>query len=536
MKMHLRVFAARELQPRSLSVFLLFLSILGMASVLLRGATFGPALHWDSVNYIAIARNLLDGNGLMQAPWNLPYPLTDWPPLYPLLLAASSLFIFDPYDVAGYLNAAIFGLTVFISSKYMWPLLESRVLRLWGCLAIVLSVPLAWMAAYALSESLFILLAMVSMINVDKFLRRDKVVYLVWAATFAAMACMTRYLGVTIIAATVGLLVAKRGFWSMKGTGQGLMYVSVSSLPLLLWGGRNMMLGWPFFGGRPSGAPGIESIFGTAEALKELIAPAVPLSNSLPYKESLLTVGAFGILLLALAASLLYLLVTSGYSFASARDRVEWCRWSPVIVFGAYSLISFILYIWGLKGTFHGVQTRYFVPILLPLFITLIFAVDRLMCRRGKRVIFRTAVTISIVVWCLYSAFLNVKTIISENEFGVPHTLNSYIWHYSPTRRFLSDYQLTGKTIYSPSIAVIYLENGSADGYKMIHGKGAIRKALIESVEGDYFIFFNHQTCVDCKPSDYFRSPRLALVAELKDSLIFERVDSPPTEHRRYSP
>ena len=82
------------------------------------------ALDWDSVSYIAAARNLLDGNGFHT--FNRGDPYVWWPPLYPLLLAVASLEVFDPLAVAGPVNAVLFGLTIFVVARYLRRRLASR--------------------------------------------------------------------------------------------------------------------------------------------------------------------------------------------------------------------------------------------------------------------------------------------------------------------------------------------------------------------------------------------------------------------------
>ena len=142
-------------QPGCFRLLAIAFSALGAALILAREATYGVALFWDSIYYISVARNLLEGEGLTTL---FGHALTVWPPLYPMLLAVSSVFVFDPHDVAGPLNAIIFGATVFVVGQYLQQRLALKIIALWGCLAVVLSVPLAWMASWALSESLFILL------------------------------------------------------------------------------------------------------------------------------------------------------------------------------------------------------------------------------------------------------------------------------------------------------------------------------------------------------------------------------------------
>ena len=100
-------------------------AVLGVALVLAREATYGVMLTHDSINYVVAARNLLAGEGLTLYNGRV-YVVQ--PPLYPLLLAAASLGILDPYHVAGPVNAAVFGLTTFVVGQYLRTRLESRFL------------------------------------------------------------------------------------------------------------------------------------------------------------------------------------------------------------------------------------------------------------------------------------------------------------------------------------------------------------------------------------------------------------------------
>ena len=72
-------------RPDRFTLFLASLAVLGVVLVLLHEVTYGATLEWDSVTYIAVARNLLAGNGFVQ-PYDGNY-YTHWPPLFPGLLA-----------------------------------------------------------------------------------------------------------------------------------------------------------------------------------------------------------------------------------------------------------------------------------------------------------------------------------------------------------------------------------------------------------------------------------------------------------------
>ena len=64
------------------------IAALGGALVLGREFTYGVTLGTDSASFVAAARSLLAGGSLLDFAGR---PYVDWPPLYPLLLAAAGL-------------------------------------------------------------------------------------------------------------------------------------------------------------------------------------------------------------------------------------------------------------------------------------------------------------------------------------------------------------------------------------------------------------------------------------------------------------
>ena len=155
-------------RPDNFTLLLAFLGALGAALVLARQVNYGVGLTPDAVNYISVARSLLDGNGFTEFNGDSYY---GWPPLYPLLLAAASFGIFDPLTVAGPLNAALFGLAVFAVGMYLRTRLASRLLLLWCCLALALAWPLLGVAYFAWSEMSFILFSILALMTAERLLR-----------------------------------------------------------------------------------------------------------------------------------------------------------------------------------------------------------------------------------------------------------------------------------------------------------------------------------------------------------------------------
>ena len=228
-------FLARR-RPDRLTLLIAAIALLGVALALAREATYGVVLQIDSFAYIRAARDLLAGDG-----FSATGGYTTWPPLYPLLLATASLGVFDPYAVAGPLNAAIFGLTIFIVGQYLRHRMQSRFLALWACLALALSIPLATAASYAMTETPFILIVTLALILTDKFLADGKASSLFWAAAFCALAWLTRHIGVAA-AVFVGLLILLQRGAPLPQKAKRIAGLSlIVGLPAALWRLRNYL-------------------------------------------------------------------------------------------------------------------------------------------------------------------------------------------------------------------------------------------------------------------------------------------------------
>ena len=236
-KVRFPAWAADRRPDRFTLLLLVAAAVLGAGLVLLRQASYGPRMWWDAVNYITAARNLLAGHGLV----DLHGPLVGWPPLYPAMLAGGGLFGFDPYAVAGPLNAVLFGLTVLVAGWWLRHHLHSRFLWLWGCVSIALALPLAEIASEAMSEAAFILFVTLALTQIDAHLGGGKRASLIRAAMFSALACLTRYLGAAVILAVVPLLLAARVAPREK-LKRIAVYTLIAAAPVGLWMLRNYLL------------------------------------------------------------------------------------------------------------------------------------------------------------------------------------------------------------------------------------------------------------------------------------------------------
>src|SRR6185436_14554193 len=76
-------------------------------------ARYGAGVSSDSVKYMAVAQNILDGNGLYD---HRGWPLLSWPPLYSIILAGLAwLTRMDVFILAWYLNILLLGVNLILS-------------------------------------------------------------------------------------------------------------------------------------------------------------------------------------------------------------------------------------------------------------------------------------------------------------------------------------------------------------------------------------------------------------------------------------
>ena len=212
----------------------------------------------DSLYYISTARSLLNGEGLVA---HMPAvidvltggvttfeetaearPLTHWPPLYPISLAAIGLTGLDLFSGARYLNALLFGANVWLIGWLILREIGSTGWSLAASLAMITSPALLRIHSFAWSEPLFILLTTISLFLLIYHHRSNHLGLLILAGICSALAFLTRYIGVTVVLTGALVLVSFSGsdVWSrIKRT---VLYGAVACLPMALWLIRNYRL------------------------------------------------------------------------------------------------------------------------------------------------------------------------------------------------------------------------------------------------------------------------------------------------------
>ena len=228
-------------RPLRFALGLTLAAVLGAALVLLYQSTHGVQMVFlDSLTYLSVARNLLQGDGFVR--WSgQPFDAA-WPPGYPLLLALASLGRFDPVAVAGPFNAALHGVTIFAAGCWLRQRIASRFLVGWGCLVLAGAAPLLKMTAAMMSDYAFALCVTLSLSQLDLFLARGRGRHLAAAAAGTGVAALTRYAGLPLIAASLALLAWQPGISLRIKAVRAGAFTLLSLAPIGAWLYRNYRL------------------------------------------------------------------------------------------------------------------------------------------------------------------------------------------------------------------------------------------------------------------------------------------------------
>lgn len=248
---------------------------LAVANCLKVTSHWGVGVTTDSVRYIAAARHLASGAGLLTHEGGL---LVRHPPLYPAVLAALDRALsVDPLTSARLVGALLMGAVVYLAGLLMLGhLRRSPWLVFLSVALLAIAGPLFQVSTMAWSEPLFLTCALLCLLGIESYVRRGDARTLVFTAVAAALACLTRYVGGTLIlTGAVCILVLGRrspttrwkhtsvvllialvpvGLWLLRNALlTGTLVGARSESPLTLWGNVErtfaVTLGWFAYGG-----------------------------------------------------------------------------------------------------------------------------------------------------------------------------------------------------------------------------------------------------------------------------------------------
>ncbi|HWQ63915.1 MAG TPA: glycosyltransferase family 39 protein, partial [Methanospirillum sp.] len=245
------------------------------------GLTFqAPWIDWDASDYINVAENIVHGKGIVSG-WESDtihkfWPLTVWPPLYPILIAALMLVGFTSVNAAMWVQIlSLAGIVVV--SFYLGREIDSPLVGYLSAFLILWMSTLWELTRMALTEVPYIFFSIIGLFFLIRYLKSETSWYLLYAALFCGAGAVTRYMGVTLI--FTGLLILTIQPWKkpIAQLRQIGVFGIISFLPLCLVFMRNISSTGYFSGADRGGGSG--NIAGVAHDMANVI-----ISDLTPFK------------------------------------------------------------------------------------------------------------------------------------------------------------------------------------------------------------------------------------------------------------
>lgn len=228
--------------------------------VMLFATPHGIGVLPDSTVYFDAARNLANGRGLVVISGTSSQftPLVHYPPLYSSLLALALKAGITIETAARWLNASLFGANIFLvgyaiassAGKSFW-------LPVLGALLTLTAPDFLAIHSVAMTEPLYLALTLGGLLLLAGYLQNGRRSLLVMAAILIALSCLTRYVGLTTIAAaSIGIMLLERtenqGIrFALSLRSQSLrrrildvvIFVTICGLPEVVWSIGNRTAG-----------------------------------------------------------------------------------------------------------------------------------------------------------------------------------------------------------------------------------------------------------------------------------------------------
>jgi len=180
-------------------IFLAAISIAGSLLVYLATSHYGPGLSTDGARYLSTAENISRGDGIIDY---LGLPLINWPPLYPIILAAFNLLAgADVFIIGQVINIIAFGAVVWLGGIFFERSLpKNYTFAVIASLILVTSLPLIEVSANIASDPLFMVCVLLFLLAAQEYVRSRSRRSWWQMALLAIAACLLRYAGLALVA------------------------------------------------------------------------------------------------------------------------------------------------------------------------------------------------------------------------------------------------------------------------------------------------------------------------------------------------
>jgi hypothetical protein len=388
-----------------------------------------PGVTPDSVTYLAAAHGLLAGHGYVAVDGQ---PFVEFPPLYPTLVAVTTLGFIPAGQAARVIVALSFGVIVAVTGMLVQQGTASRRYAVVGAGAALVMPALLDVSLHIWSEPPFIAWVMLSLLAMVRYRRAPSTRNLLAVAALAALAALTRYIGVTIAASALLLVLGTQRRSLRRLSAHALLLTAVALGPLALWLLRNHALTGTFVGERyPATASLADVAMAAADTFTGWFLPA-----ALPMKVRFAALVAGGIGVIALVASAVP---------------------STILLFIATYTTALV--ITATRIAADPIDDRLLSPLAPPVIVLLLLATHAAVARwrrlpAGTAV--RVAVPVLVVGWLLVAAVASTRLARPHMDGNVAG-YEAARWRQSALIRYLQQGGLSGPLYSNDPFAIGYL-------------------------------------------------------------------------------
>ena len=514
---------------------------LGTSHILVRTASYGAAVGTDSTLFLSTAMSFLAGEGWRSS---MGGAMVEWPPLFPLLLAAGGWLGIELLEVGRLLNATAFGLTILAAGLYLRSHLQSRGLALVATGAIAASLPLSDLASNLLTEPIFVLFALLALMQLAAFRQRGGRTPLLWGAVCTALAALTRWPGVVLIGTGVLLLLVRRTPPLATRLQDVAVFAAISSLPLVgvLTYNRAIHETWT---GRDGGtgqslSAGLSQM---GDVFRKWVIPQDALDGLGYLLWTTTRLGVpdwFGSLLLATTG--LVVVAMAAVVVVSGRGGKDWAGapllgLEPALPFGVFAL-AYLLFIVAIVPftVYQPIYSRFLLPVHIPLLLAVAVLLDRFLSievagwKAAAKWGLASLVLLGILAHTGFSAQRNLRLTAQALESGyLDGTYNTAYWQHSAALNYTRNNRMDGK-IYSNNSFLVWFANRTVVYEKYwrlpyeLHDWTRALRQRIEEGEDVHIVWIK-----DDHGSDYFDYddrdlrllPGVKVMAESPDGVVF---------------
>ena len=501
---------------------IIVLAGLGTAHILVRTATYGAAVNADTTLHLSTALNFLAGEGWQDFTGS---KAIEWPPGFTLLLAAFDWIGIEPLAAGRWVNAIAFGLTILAAGLWLHSNLRSQWLTLAATAILAASLPLTHFASYCITEPLFVLFALLALIQLASFPNRKAAwTPLLLAAVFTALAALTRYVGVALIGTGVLVLLP------LARLRHTLVFGAISSLPLLAVLAYNWAVSQTLTGPRPgSGQSLLDSLSQVVDVFRAwLVPPNAPAGLAHLLWLAVAVVGLAGAVVV----------------FRSTRMRSDF-RLKPALPFGMFAggyLVFMIVVVPLTVG--EGINSRFLLPVYVPLLLAAVLLLDRFLSieATGRMVAARYGLTALVLVATLahvgWSAHRNLTLTAEARVAGFGMYNNTYCAS-SEILHYIRDNRINGRMYSNNCYLTWFWDQTAAPGKHQllpdeIHSLTS--SILRQTNSGSAHIAWSRseKSFYDFDDLDIRVLPGVEPVAELYDGVVFRVTAAEPFDEAKH--